>query len=113
VRAILKGREFHALAMDASNGKKFGIEDLALLLCQLASLGCPVTWSEWESQEDPPSPLKMRIPVTGANYRPPTIGIHSNSEQAAFRQPDFHCSDDCNGQRDSVQGSTVLFRRTG
>ncbi len=70
VRAILKGREFHALAFDASSGKNFGIADLAHLLCQLAALGCPVQWAEWESQEDPPPPLKMRIPVTGANFRP-------------------------------------------
>jgi acyl transferase domain-containing protein/NAD(P)-dependent dehydrogenase (short-subunit alcohol dehydrogenase family) len=71
VRAILKGRTFHALAMDASNGKKFGVADLAVLLCQLAALGCPITWDEWESREDPPPPFKMRIPITGANYRPP------------------------------------------
>jgi acyl transferase domain-containing protein/NAD(P)-dependent dehydrogenase (short-subunit alcohol dehydrogenase family) len=71
VRAILKGRAFHALAMDASNGKKFGVADLAHLLCQLAALGCPITWDEWESREDPPPPFKMRIPITGANYRPP------------------------------------------
>ncbi len=71
VRAILKGRSFHALAMDASNGKKFAIADLARLLSQLAALGCPINWDEWESQEDPPPKLKMRIPIAGANYRAP------------------------------------------
>ena len=71
VRAILKGRDFHALAMDASNGKKFGVADLALLLCHLAALGCPIAWDEWESREEPPPPSKMRIPISGANYRPP------------------------------------------
>jgi len=71
VRAILKGRDFHALAMDASNGKKFGVADLAHLLCHLAALGCPISWDEWESREEPPPPSKMRIPISGANYRPP------------------------------------------
>ena len=70
VRAILKGRDFHALAMDASSGKKFGIHDLANLLCHLAALGCPVRWDEWESHTDAPPRYKMRIPVSGANFRP-------------------------------------------
>jgi len=71
VRTILKGRSCHALAMDASNGKNFAIADLARLLSQLAALGCPIRWDEWESQEDPPPKLKMRIPIAGANYRAP------------------------------------------
>ncbi len=70
VRAILKGRDFHALAMDAGNGKKFGILDLAQLLCQLAALGCPINWDEWEAPGEPPPQYKMRIPVRGANFRP-------------------------------------------
>jgi len=67
VRAILKGRDGHALAMDAGAGKSFGILDLARLLCHLAALGCEITWEAWETREDPPPPLKMRIPVNGAN----------------------------------------------
>ncbi|MGD9333161.1 MAG: beta-ketoacyl synthase N-terminal-like domain-containing protein, partial [Desulfobacterales bacterium] len=78
VRTILKGRDFHALAMDASNGKKFGIADLAHLLCQAAALGCPVVWDEWEHQEDPPPGYKMRIPITGANYRTLTPEIEKH-----------------------------------
>jgi len=70
VRAILKGRDFHALAMDASSGKKFGILDLAQLLCQLAALGCPIRWDEWEAPGEPPPQYKMRIPVRGANFGP-------------------------------------------
>jgi len=70
VRAILKGRDFHALSVDASNGKKFGILDLAQLLCQLAALGCPINWDEWEAPGEPPPQYKMRIPVRGANFGP-------------------------------------------
>ncbi len=77
VRAILRGREFHALAMDASNGKKFGLFDLAQLLCQLAALGCPINWDEWEAPGDPPPQYKMRVPVRGANFRPSGSNVSS------------------------------------
>ena len=71
VRAILKGRDFHARAMDAGGGKAFGVTDLATLLCWLAALGCPVAWDAWEAGGDPPPTMKMRIPVNGAKSRSP------------------------------------------
>ena len=70
VKAILKGREFHAIALDASNGKKFGMADLAKALTQLASLGYPVTLDKWDPPpETPPRKQRMSIPLSGANYR--------------------------------------------
>ena len=86
VRAILKGREFHALAMDAGNGKKFGILDLAQLLCQLAALGCPINWDEWEAPGEPPPQYKMRIAVRGANFQP--SGPSASAASAANPSPE-------------------------
>ncbi|MEW6079764.1 MAG: SDR family NAD(P)-dependent oxidoreductase [Thermodesulfobacteriota bacterium] len=70
VRSILKGKEFHALALDASGGRKSGLEDLARTLCFFAAVGHAVNLEKWE---DPPVPVvreqKMSVPILGANYR--------------------------------------------
>ncbi len=68
VKSILKGRDFTAVAMDGSAGRRFGISDLAKVLCNLASLGYGVEIDRWE--ETPPEPEKqnMSIPISGANY---------------------------------------------
>ncbi|OQX12980.1 MAG: hypothetical protein BWK80_43230, partial [Desulfobacteraceae bacterium IS3] len=78
VKAILKGREFEALALDSSSGKKFGVADLANMLSQLESLGYAVDWDKWDP---PPSPKKQRmsIPISGANYRPESKSEKSDS----------------------------------
>lgn len=71
VRAILKGREFHALAVDGSGGKKFGLYDLALAISQLAALGYSADLKRWEDpgfEPDPEKP-KMEVPISGANYK--------------------------------------------
>ncbi len=68
VKAILKGREFHALSLDSSSGKKFGMADLAGTLSELASLGYPVDLDKWEHPEKPKK-QRMSIPISGANYR--------------------------------------------
>ena len=48
VKSVLKGLQHHALPMDASSGKRFGIADLARLLCQMAALGHFVDLERWE-----------------------------------------------------------------
>ncbi len=74
VKAILGEREHQALALDASNGKRSGINDLARALAQLTVLGHPVDLTRWDegyaatlksTQSKKPG---MRIPLTGANY---------------------------------------------
>ncbi len=70
VKSILKGREFHALSLDASGGRKNGLVDLAKTLCFFAAAGHPVKLENWE--ERPPQAAreqKMRVPICGANYR--------------------------------------------
>ncbi len=73
VGQILKGREFAAVAMDSSNGKKNGIGDLAKTLAQLAALGHAVDLKPWQGgdaglKDVRPKP-KMSVPLTGATYR--------------------------------------------
>ena len=70
VKSILKGREFHALSVDASGGRKNGLVDLAKTLCFFAAAGHAVKLENWE--ERPPQSAreqKMRVPICGANYR--------------------------------------------
>ncbi len=68
VKAILKGREFNALSVDTSSGKKSGTADLADTLSQLAVLGYAVDADQWEQRAEPRK-QRMSIPISGANYR--------------------------------------------
>ncbi|MEZ4527984.1 MAG: SDR family NAD(P)-dependent oxidoreductase [Desulfobacterales bacterium] len=69
IRAVLKGLHFHALSMDASGGRSFGIADLARVLCYLAALGYPVNLKNWEQPVPETRKQRMRVPISGANYR--------------------------------------------
>ncbi|HSO62088.1 MAG TPA: SDR family oxidoreductase [Desulfobacterales bacterium] len=71
VSSILKGRSFQSIAIDASAGKHSGVLDLAKALCHLAALGYPVRLSSWESPAPEPRPLRMQLPISGANFRNP------------------------------------------
>ncbi|HEX5679420.1 MAG TPA: acyltransferase domain-containing protein, partial [Desulfobacterales bacterium] len=71
ISSILKGRPFQVIAVDASAGKHSGALDLAHALCHLAALGYPVRLSNWESPTLEPKPLRMQVPISGANFRNP------------------------------------------
>jgi hypothetical protein len=71
VSSILKGRPFQVIAVDASAGKHSGALDLAKALCHLAALGYPVRLEKWESPAPEPRPLRMQVPISGANFRNP------------------------------------------
>ncbi len=77
VRAILHGRDFEAVALDGSSGKRSGIFDLASTLAHLAALGHSVDLSQWDGsfahQPQPAESKKpaMTVPLTGANYVKP------------------------------------------
>ena len=73
VGQILKGQEFTAISVDASNGKKNGMGDLARTLAQLAALGHSIDLKDWQGGETGlsdcrPKP-KMSVVLTGATYR--------------------------------------------
>jgi len=73
VGQILKGQEFTAISVDASNGKKNGMGDLARTLAQLAALGHSMDLKDWQGGEKGlsdcrPKP-KMSVVLTGATYR--------------------------------------------
>ncbi len=69
-RAILKDKAPHLVSLDASVGKKAGLEDLARALCQIAAQGHPVDLTQWEDPTDRPAPQKMTLLLTGANTVP-------------------------------------------
>ncbi len=73
VGQILKGQDFAAVAVDASNGKKNGMGDLARAFAQLAALGHAIDLKDWQGGEKGlsdcrPKP-KMSVVLTGAVYR--------------------------------------------
>ncbi len=71
VRSILGRRQHTALAMDRSNGRGCGIRDLALTLAELCALGVALDLTAWEETPPDPPARRMRIPLCGANHRPP------------------------------------------
>jgi acyl transferase domain-containing protein/NAD(P)-dependent dehydrogenase (short-subunit alcohol dehydrogenase family) len=77
VKAILEGKEFNAMALDSSAGKKNGTLDLAKTLAQLASLGYELDIKAWQDGEAYLEKLantkkpRFTFPICGANYRNP------------------------------------------
>ncbi len=71
VASILNGREFQAIPMDRSAGRRFGQVDLALTLCHLAALGYDVKLDKWETAAADTKKPVMSIPISGANYWKP------------------------------------------
>ena len=69
VQDTLRGRSCLIAAVDRSSGRQSGLLDLAGVLCRLAAAGYPVALERWEQPPvDRPQP-RMRIPISGANYR--------------------------------------------
>ena len=77
VGAILSGREHEALALDASNGQRSGVFDLACCLACLAVLGYGVDVKAWDGggrRLRPPADggkPTLLVPICGANYVKP------------------------------------------
>ena len=75
VNSILNGRDYRAIAVDSSSGKRSGMVDLGIALAQLSALGHAVRWDQWDPQQsksqDPADSRRMRIPISGANYMKP------------------------------------------
>ncbi|MFO7749416.1 MAG: SDR family oxidoreductase, partial [Desulfobacteraceae bacterium] len=68
--SILKDQDVTALALDASSGRGPFVQDLASVLCTLASKGFSVDLTQWEEPGKEPVKKVMRIPITGANVKP-------------------------------------------
>jgi polyketide-type polyunsaturated fatty acid synthase PfaA len=76
VSAILNGLEHEVLALDASNGQRSGLFDLACCLACLAVLGYGVNLKAWDGGGPPVLPQAdgkhtLLIPICGANYIKP------------------------------------------
>lgn len=70
IKPVLQENKVTAISLDASSGKKSGIEDLAHVLCRLASKGVSIDMTPWEDAVKKPEPKKMRLRLTGANPKP-------------------------------------------
>jgi acyl transferase domain-containing protein/NAD(P)-dependent dehydrogenase (short-subunit alcohol dehydrogenase family) len=74
VQSILAGREFRAVAIDATSGKRSGMLDLASALGHLAAAGYPVDLPAWDpgteetNAQDVAASQRLTIPLCGANY---------------------------------------------
>ncbi len=70
VKSILKEKEITALSLDASVGKRSGLEDLAQVICTIAAKGFLVDLTQWEERAEKPVTKKMRVMLSGANPKP-------------------------------------------
>jgi acyl transferase domain-containing protein/3-hydroxymyristoyl/3-hydroxydecanoyl-(acyl carrier protein) dehydratase/NAD(P)-dependent dehydrogenase (short-subunit alcohol dehydrogenase family)/acyl carrier protein len=70
VKDILKNKNITALSLDASAGKKSGLEDLALTLCAIAAKGFSLDLTQWEEPVKQPQKKKMKVMLSGANIKP-------------------------------------------
>jgi len=81
VGAILKGKEYSALALDSSSGRRSVSVDLGRVLAQLAAAGYPVKLAQWQGGEEAVRHLaekkkpKFAVKLSGANYRSPKTSI--------------------------------------
>ena len=98
VSAILSGVEHEVLALDASNGQRSGLFDLACCLACLAVLGYGVNLKAWDDGGPPSRPQAdgkhtLLVPICGANYvkpkpaRPPLPG-QSNPARLETSSPE-------------------------
>ncbi|MFZ4858490.1 MAG: SDR family NAD(P)-dependent oxidoreductase [Desulfuromonadaceae bacterium] len=76
VSAILSGRPYSAVALDAAGGRRSGIADLARCLAQLAVLGHGISLTGWDEGYCPAPQSAGKKPVltinlSGANYVKP------------------------------------------
>ena len=71
ISATLGQRDHRVLAIDRSAGREFGLVDLARVLARLAAAGHAVRFDRWENPVPEARAFRMRIPLSGANYRSP------------------------------------------
>ncbi|MEE8541166.1 MAG: SDR family NAD(P)-dependent oxidoreductase, partial [Desulfobacterales bacterium] len=69
VKSIIADNQADVLPLDASSGKRFGLTDLAQVLCRLAASGHTVDLTKWETAPQKQRKNRMRIPILGTNYR--------------------------------------------
>jgi acyl transferase domain-containing protein/NAD(P)-dependent dehydrogenase (short-subunit alcohol dehydrogenase family) len=85
VHSILNDRDHQTISMDTSNGKAFGIADLARTLAFLTASGHPVHLRAWEDPAPPKKTRRMTMQILGANYRRPS---KEKPDQTPIRQID-------------------------
>jgi acyl transferase domain-containing protein/NAD(P)-dependent dehydrogenase (short-subunit alcohol dehydrogenase family)/acyl carrier protein len=68
-KQVLSDKPIHCLAVDRSAGRNSGLMDLAVVLAALAALGYPVQLNKWEKPAPPVQQPRMRLSISGTNYR--------------------------------------------
>ncbi|WP_413914913.1 SDR family NAD(P)-dependent oxidoreductase [Desulfobacula sp.] len=126
VKSILKDTSVTAIGIDQSSGKKSGIEDLAHVLCMIASKGFAVDLTQWEDVANKPKQKKMSIQISGANPKPknrcpipksnPSSNPKSNPESGTSSNPksnqDSSQNKPPNKNRSVLKGSDMNFQTT-
>eukprot|EP00362_Geleiidae_sp_MMETSP1317_P001326 CAMPEP_0201282052 /NCGR_PEP_ID=MMETSP1317-20130820/4735_1 /ASSEMBLY_ACC=CAM_ASM_000770 /TAXON_ID=187299 /ORGANISM="Undescribed Undescribed, Strain Undescribed" /LENGTH=239 /DNA_ID=CAMNT_0047593721 /DNA_START=48 /DNA_END=764 /DNA_ORIENTATION=+ len=85
-KSILKENDIKAVSLDKALKNGSGIENLAHVLCLIASKGLgSVDLSQWEEPAKEPVPQKMKIQLSGANPKPKKQQQTTNNKQQTTR----------------------------
>ncbi len=91
VNSILSGREYRAIALDSSNGRRGGIFDLAHALAQLSASGYSIRLDAWDprpAEAAESGSNRLRIPICGANYVKPRTPLPPRAPMALSSAPE-------------------------
>jgi len=126
VKSILKDTPVTAICLDPSSGKKSGTEDLAHVLCMIASKGFTLDLTQWEDAVKKPLPKKMRVQLSGANPKPknscsipksspkssPKSNWDSSPKPNPKSNPNVRQNKPFNKNRSVLKGSDMNFQTT-
>ncbi|WP_299976543.1 type I polyketide synthase [Desulfobacula sp.] len=106
IKSVLRKNDITAISLDESSGKKSGIEDLAHVLCMIASRGFAVDLTPWEDAAKKPVPKKIKIKLSGANPKPKNkCGIPKSKPEPSQKQA-------VNKNRSVLKGSDMTSQNT-
>ncbi|MCK5696452.1 MAG: polyketide-type polyunsaturated fatty acid synthase PfaA, partial [Desulfobacula sp.] len=106
IKPVLLENNITATSLDASSGKKSGIEDLAHVLCMIASKGFAVDLTQWEDTVKKPEYKKMRVQLSGANPKP------KNNCSIPKSKPEPSQKQTINKNRSVLEGSDMTSQNT-
>ncbi|MBU8848579.1 MAG: SDR family NAD(P)-dependent oxidoreductase, partial [Desulfobacterales bacterium] len=106
IKSVLQKNDITAISLDESSGKKSGIEDLAHVLCVIASRGFAVDLTPWEDTATKPVPKKIKIQLSGANPKP------ENKCNIPKSKPESSQKQAVNKNRSVLKGSDMTSQNT-
>ncbi|MFA5904098.1 MAG: SDR family NAD(P)-dependent oxidoreductase [Desulfobacula sp.] len=108
-KAILKEKDITAISLDASCGKKSGIEDLAHVLCLIASKGFPIDLTPWEDPIKKIDPKRMKIKPAGRVTLPKSDPVVPTAQKPQTSHRSTSKGTDMTSEQKQNNGGNISF----